>query len=293
MKVPVSVLKLTAGVPAVVTNCLLWVVALALLPPVVSLLALLAGLAILSLQASGVAERAAILLFAGARSPTPSEEAALRPLVARLAFLDIASGREVLVRRSVGPRTPPVQLLGHDALVVTPWVIEATHRSRLSLDEAVALNVHADARRRAEKPRAEVAMLALTLPARAIATLGYGVALAMAQVPLIRFAWAMRGLVGAVGVGQQAAAGRGAIAVFAGLVIALTYLVPAASRAKNARMEAVADAAVVRLGLGPVLAARIDRYGFPTSLERSQRLQAPAAATGPTEIPRHLELVRS
>lgn len=92
---------------------------------------------------------------------------------------------------------------------------------------------------------------------------------------------------------EQVAAGRAAVGVLAGAIVALTYLVPAASRVKNARVETAADIAVVRLGLGPVLAAMYDRHRLPTSPERSQRLQGPAAATGPTVIDRQLELVRS
>lgn len=293
MRVPLSVLKLTVEVPAVVGSCLLWAVAWALLPPALGLPALLAGVAVLGLLASGAGERTGIVLLAGARSLTPAEEASLRPFAARLASLDTALGREVLVRRSVGPRTPPAQLLGHDALVVTPWLIEAMHRGSLAFEEAAALVVHAQARRQAEKPRAEVAMLALTLPSRAIVTLGCGTVRAAAWVPAMRLAWAMRGLLGVVAVVQQAAAGRVVVGVLAGAVMALTYLVPSASRAKNARVDAAADTAVVRLRLGPVLAAMIDRHRLPISLERSQRLQRPMAATCPTETHPHLELVRS
>lgn len=293
MKVPTGVLKLTVGVPVVVASCLLWVVALALPPPALGLLAFLAGAAALALLVVGVGERMAILVLAGARRPTPGEEAALRTVAARLASLRIAAGREVLVRRSVRPRTPPAQLLGGDALVVTPWLIEAAHRGWLPLDETVALVVHADARRRVERPRAEVAMLALTLPSRAIVTLGHGVSRAVAWVPLLRFAWAVRCLVGGVAVIQQVAAGRGSLGVFVGVIVVLSYLVPAAARAHAVRVESAADAAVVRLGLGPALAATMDRYRVPLSLERSQRLHAHAPAARGTQGHRHLELFRN
>lgn len=53
MTVPMSVLKLTVGVPAVVASCLLWVVALALLPPTVAVLAFLAGVTVLVLPRRG------------------------------------------------------------------------------------------------------------------------------------------------------------------------------------------------------------------------------------------------
>lgn len=175
---------------------------------------------------------------------------------------------------------------------MTPWLVEAPARGRLGLDEAVALVVHADARHRAESPRAEVLMLAVTLPYRAIVTLAAGVAQAVTGVPFLRFAWAVRGMVGAIAVAQQATEGRTLVGVLAGVIVALTYLVPAASRAKATRVEEAADTAVVRHGLGPAYAEMMERYRLPVSADRLRRLRDP----GPVEVrPRvrpRLELVR-
>ncbi len=268
MTVPLSVLKLTVGFPAVVASCLLWVIALALVPPAVALLAFLAGVAVLVLFAVGVGECTAVRLLCASRSATPTEEQALAPLAARLAILGIARGREVLIRSRVGPRTPHAQLVGGGALVVTPWLVEAPARGRLSLDEAVAIVVHADARHRAENPRAEVLMLVVTLPYRGILAIAAVVANAVSWVPFLSFAWSVRGVVGVIAVAQQSAEGRPLLGVFAGTVVALTYLVPAASRAMAARVEAAADAAVVEHGLGPVLAHMLRRYRLPVTPER-------------------------
>jgi hypothetical protein len=286
-----SVLKLTIGVPAVLASAVLWMVGLALLPPVVALLAFLVGVVLLGLLAAGVGERTGVRVLAGARPATPGDEAALIPLVQRLGALDVARDREVLVRRSVGPQTPPAQLLGRGALVVTPWLIEAQHRGWLTLDEAVALVVHADARRHAENPRAEAAMLALTLPYRAVGALGLGIVRAFAWVPLMRFAWALRGVVAAVAVAQQVAVGRALLGILVGTIVALTHLIPAASRGKAARVEAAADAVVVRLGLGSVFALVMRRYRLPMTLERWQLLQVPPPAGGLTQMLPRLELV--
>ena len=56
-------------------------------------------------------------------------------------------------------------------------------------------------------------------------------------------------------------------------VIALTFLVPAAGRRVELRTEAEADQFVLSLGLGPVLAGLLRRYGHPMTLERMQRLE--------------------
>lgn len=292
MRVPMRVLKLVVGGPTVLASVLLWVVAFALLPPIVGLLAFVTGVGILGLLTVGVGERAAVRLLAASRRATPSEEEALAPLAARLAVLGIVRGREVLVRGGVGRRTPPAQLVGDGVLVVTPWLVEAPGRGWLSLDEAAALVVHADGRRMAERPRAEVAMLVLALPARAVVELGASVARGLDWVPFLRFAWLLRGVVGAVAVVQQIAAGRALLGIFAGVIVALTYLVPAAARAKVAMVEAAADGVVVRRGLGPAYAEMLERYRLPVSLERMQRLRR----RGPTEaqppVRPRLELVR-
>lgn len=278
MRVPMSVLKLIVGVPSVLASVLLWVVALALLPPIMGLLAFVTGAVIVGLLAVGVGERAAVRLLLAARRATPGEEEALALLVARLALLNIARGREVLVRGGVSRRTPPARLVGDGVVVVTPWLVESPGRGWLSLDAAVALVVHADGRRSAERPRAEVAMLVLALPPRAVVALGASVARGLDWVPFLRFAGSMRGVVGAVAVVQQIVGGRPLLGIFVGVIVALTYLVPAAARAKAARVEAVADDVVVRHGLGPAYAEMMERYGLPV-VDRMQRLRE----CGPTE----------
>lgn len=67
MRVPMSVLKLVVGVPTVLASVLLWVVAFALLPGIVGLLAFVMGVGILGLLTVGVGERAAVRLLAASR----------------------------------------------------------------------------------------------------------------------------------------------------------------------------------------------------------------------------------
>jgi hypothetical protein len=136
-------------------------------------------------------------------------------------------------------------------------------------------------------------MLAVTLPYRGIIGISVEVANAASWVPFLRSAWSVRGVVGVVAVAQQSAEGRPLLGVFAGTVVALTYLVPAASRAMAARVEAAADAAVVELGLGPVLPHMMRRYRLPVTLERSLRLGEPRPPEPRTADRPRLALVRS
>jgi hypothetical protein len=230
--------------------------------------------------------------LAGARPLAPAEAAAIGPLADRLAELEVADGRQWLVRRSVGPRTRPAELLGRTTLVVTPWLIEATYRGLLTVEEAAAVVVHAEGRWRCQRPRGELAVLVLTLPWRAAGVMARGVGQAAAWFPLVRFAWAVRGVVGVVAVVQQVQEGRAPLGVLAGTIVAMSYLVPAAARARAARVEEIADQAVVRHGLGVVLAGLLQRYRLPVSLARLQRLQAGHAPAGHRPGPDRLRLVR-
>jgi hypothetical protein len=61
---------------------------------------------------------------------------------------------------------------------------------------------------------------------------------------------------------------------------------PAADRRIELRTEAEADQVVLSLGLGPVLAGLLRRYGHPMTLERMQLLET--AAEQPQQPRLHL-----
>ncbi|SMX86909.1 hypothetical protein BSP109_02159 [Brevibacterium sp. Mu109] len=273
MKVPMSVLKATVGVPAIVASTLLWIIGLALAPPLCGLLGFTAGVVALVLLATGAAETAAARVLLGARTATAAEQTVFAPVLAHAAAPEASMAqRRLLVRQNVGARTPPVQLLGRESVVVTPWLIEATYRGWLGLDEAAALMVHAEGRHQAEARRCELAMLAWMLPWRALGGIARGIGRVTGWVPFIGFAWALRGVMGVVALVQQVDEGRPALGVLAASIVALTYLVPAANHAIARRVEAEADDLVVRRGLGPSMSAMLRRYRLPVSLERLHHL---------------------
>lgn len=273
MKIPMNVLKWAVGAPAIVASTLLWIIVLALAPPLVGLLGFLTGVVALVLLATGAGETDAVRLLAGARTATGAEQAVLAPVLAQAASPEGSMvQRRLLVRRTVGPRTPAVQLLGRETLAVTRWLIEATHRGWLGLDETVALVVHAEGRHRAEARRCEMAMWAWTLPWRAGGGLARGIGRVAGWVPFIGFAWALRGVIGVVALVQQIDEGRPALGILAGSIVALTYLMPAANRAIARQVETSADELVVSRGLGHPMSALLRRYRLPATVERLHHL---------------------
>jgi hypothetical protein len=278
MRAPMSVWKVTVMVPALLVSGLLWLMVLAVLPPALGLLGFLAGSALVAVLAIGGLEQQAVRLLTGPRAATEAERAVLAPLL----HTHGDTGLHVMlyVRRAPGDQAPPALVVGRSSLVVTPWLVEATYRGRISREEAAAIVAHAGARHDAGRHRLEVAVLAFTTPWRGILAVARRVGRVFGWFPFMRFAWSMRGVVGAVAVVQSVMEGRAPAGVLAGVFVALTYLVPAASRAREVELEAEADRQLVARGLGRPLAGLLRRLPAPVSIERLQGLE-----NRPTEQP--------
>lgn len=272
MRAPMSVLKVTVMVPALLVSALLWLMVLVVLPPAPALLGLLAGGALLGVLTAGGLEGQAVRVLTRSRAATEAEQATLAPILNAHGGTGL-SRVAVYVRRAPGVTTHTARVVGGSSLVVTPWLVEATYRGWISREEATAIVVHAGARHRAGRHRLEVAVLALTMPWRAIIAIARWVGRFFGWFPFMHFAWSIRGVVGAVAVVQSVMDGRAPAGILAGVFVALTYLVPASSRARERELEAEADRQLVARGLGRVLAGLLRRFQSPVSIERLQRLE--------------------
>lgn len=281
MKIPMTVLKATTFWPAALASFVLFVVVLALAPPFLSLPLVLAATALLVVLATGRLEEPTVKLMTGARTATVGEQHVMASVVDGLGRVGITE-LELLVRRRQRASTPAVTVLGRRSLVLTPGLVEAVDRGWVATEEVVALVAQAVAVRRARRPRAELAALVATSPWRAVVTVFRGVGAAFAWLPFMGIAWALRGVIAVICVLQSVVEGRAAVGLLGGAVIALTYLVPAAGRAVQARTEAIGDQFVVDRGLGGVLARFLTRYGHPTTLERLRHLEQPPPPAVPS-----------
>ncbi|MBS41583.1 MAG: hypothetical protein CMH83_00105 [Nocardioides sp.] len=272
MRFPMTVLRVVTLEPALLVSFVLTVVVCALLPPALGLLAFLAAAGVLIALAIGQLEVPAIAALTRSRPATAAELQVMAPVLAEL------GGRGVdvdalFVRRRQVPSIPVAMAIPDRAVVVTPGLVDAAYRGGVTAAEAAAAIAHAVGRRRAIRPRLELAVLAATTPWRLVVATFRGVGRAFAWLPFMRLAWTLRGVVGVICIVQSVAEGRAAPGILGGAVIALTYLVPAAGRRIEARSEAAADQLVVSLGLGSVLAGLLRRHGHPMTLERLQRLE--------------------
>lgn len=274
MRFPMTALRVVTLAPALLVSFVLTVVVCALLPPALGLLAFLAAAGVLVTLALGRFEVLAIAALTRSRPATAAELQVMGPVLAELG----GRGGEVdalFVCRRQGPSTPVAVAIAAGAVVVSPGLVDATYRGGVTAAEAAAAVAHTVGRRRAIRPRLELAVLAATTPWRLVVAAFRGVARAFAWLPFMRLAWTLRGVVWVICIVQSVAEGGAASGILGGAVIALTYLVPAASRRIEASAEAAADQLVVSMGLGSVLASLLRRHGPPITLERQQHLETP------------------
>jgi len=244
-----------------------------LLPPALGLVAFMAAGGVLVALALGQLQAPAVAALTRSRPATEAELRVMAPVLAELGGRGVDVGA-LFVRRIPRPSTPVAVAIGRRTVVVSPGLVEATYRGDVTGAEAAAALAHAVGRRQALRPRLELAVLAATTPWRLMVATFRGVGRAFAWLPFMRLAWTLRGVVGVICVVQSVAEGRAAPGLLGGAVIALTYLVPAAGRRIELRVEAEADRFVLALGLGPVLAGLLRRFRHPMTLGRMRPLEA-------------------
>lgn len=272
MRFPMTVLRAVTLAPALLVSFVLTVVVCALLPPTLGLVAFLAAGGMLVALALGQLQEPAVAALTGSRPATEAEVRVMAPALAELGARGVDVGA-LFVRRLQRPSTPVAVAIGRCAVVVNPGLVEATYRGGVTGAEAAAVLAHAVGRRQAIRPRLELAVLAATTPWRLLVGTFRSVGRTFAGFPFMALAWMLRGVVGVVCVAQSVAEDRAWAGLLGGVVIALTYLVPAAGRRIELHTEATADQFVLSLGLGPGLAGLLGRLGHPMTLERMQRLE--------------------
>lgn len=293
MRVPTGVWRAMTHVVAVGSSALLLLVLMAVLPSGLGSVVLLGVIVIVGLLAGSVCQGPAVRLLTGSGRATDAE------LQVLWTVHDLVQLRVLVCRRPPGTGSPVV-FMGRFA-VVSAVLVEGLQRGWVSAQEMTALVVHARAYHRvASVRRGEVAIAAVETPWRLVVEVVCWVGRAFAWMPLGRLAWRMRGVVALVCLVQSMTEGRTWTGLLGAAVIALTYLVPAGSRAVGARATAAGDAEAVAAGLGGVLVEVLDRSGRWLPVERRQRLQVPPSS-GPSPVTgqvapgpaRHLHLVRS
>ena len=203
-----TVLRVVTLGPALLVSFVLAVVVCALLPPALGLVLFLAAAGRAGRAGAGPArgagDRGADQVAArdGGRVPGDGAGAGRAGWPWRRRRLAVRASSAAAAVRRWRWRS------GRRAVVVTPGLVEATYRGGVTGAEAAAVLAHAVGRRRAIRPRLELAVLAATTPWRMVVATFRGVGRAFAWLPFMRVAWTLRGVVGVICVVQSVAEGR-------------------------------------------------------------------------------------
>ena len=220
-------LKTAVVVPNALIGLMLSVVFLGLLPPVLALAVFCSGTVLSILLAAGIGESAAVRILHQARPLTPDET---RRSAACLAIVTAGTTpSSVQIRVATGRL--PVRTAGPHHLVISPDVLDAHRHGRTTERQLATLLLQGVGRLRVGHTRLDLVWRLWTFPWDALRSAAVSIGRQLGWVPLTSFAWNVRLVVGALAVVLEAQAGRWPSSTTIAVVLALTYLMPLASRA--------------------------------------------------------------
>ena len=222
-----ALIKTAAALPHLIIASLLWLVFIAALPPTLEVGVTVLGASALVLLAVGVAEGPAVRILRAGRRPTPEEARRLMvPLRLVADWVDVSG-----IQLRVVAHGRPVDAAGRRQILLAQEVVDSYLAGRVTDGDVAALIVHGIGRLRWGRTRFDLACLLWTVPWDLIRGLVVGTGRLLAWVPLGRFAWQTRVIVGAIAVVLETQGGRWPSALIIAAFIALTYLIPPWGRA--------------------------------------------------------------
>jgi hypothetical protein len=167
------------------------------------------------------------VILRAARRPTPEEARRLVvPLRLVAEHVDVSGIQFRMVAHS-----RPVDAAGRRHILVAQEVVDAYLAGRMSDRAVAALIFHGIGRLGWGRTHFDLTGLLWTVPWDLVRGLVIGTARLLAWVPLGRFAWHTRVIVGAIAVVLETQAGRWPSSLTIATFIALTYLIPSWGRA--------------------------------------------------------------
>lgn len=263
-------LKAVAVAPACLFSAGLVCLVAAALPPTAAAAFSTFGLMLAGMSAAGRFEPEAIRVLHRARVPVAWEERVLGPAVAMLCHRGL--GPPVIRLYVAAGERVSVWACGRRGVVVTRGLVLALSEGRIQDEEVAALMAHAVGVHAAGSGRFDLPIEVSTLPWRLVGVPFLRFGRVLTSLPLLAFAWRLRGVVVAIALVQAAADGR---VTGIGPLVVLTlvsYAAPASARAFARRVDDAADRFVVEHDLGPPWAELLRRQ--PPSARSLERLHA-------------------
>lgn len=273
-----GLLKAAVVVPDLIISTLIGFVLLAASPPGVAV-GFLAGLLLVSLViAFGRVEGVVVRILHAAHRPTAFEA---RHLAGPLRLVVNRCGRGDL-GILVGGGGESVSAAGRHRVILHRGVVDALIAGRISGAEAAALISHGVGRLRLGQPRLDLLATLWTLPWDFLRGLFAGIGQRLSWVPLGRFAWQTRFVVGTIAVVLETQGGRWPSPIVIALFLALSYLMPLQRQAWQREQREAADHHAAELGFAEPLVRFLRRLPRDADLEdRLDPLVAPTRHPSP------------
>ncbi|MDP3892665.1 hypothetical protein [Nocardioides sp.] len=275
MRTSAKLIRLCAVVPSGLAGSFVAVMGLGFLPDL-GLVAALAGTVVVSLVlACGVWEAPVVRVFGFARGLRQGERAALASTLALLKVLDLEPQRVVMRLTDTGG--VPATWIGRRTVVVEPTLVQGLYEHRLTREGAAAAIGHAVASQRIGPSRFDLAARLWAFPLTLLYVVIRQIARAFSWVPASGFAWQMRFVIGVIVVVQGfQPGGDPAIGIATGILIAISYVAPAADRYWRRVVERASDRIVALAGLAGSMVDYAQWQDGADSLERVHRISAAA-----------------
>lgn len=215
-------LKSAVVIPDLIIASLLWLVIIALLPPVAGFVLTVGGLVMGAALAAGLGEDLTVRVLYRARRATPAEAPRLAVALRIATHRLDADG----VRLRIVSHGPPVGTAGRQHVLLRRDVVAAYCTNQITAPQVAALIAQGIGRLRHGRTRFDLLWTVWTIPWDLIRGLAHAIGRRLAWIPLVQFAWPIRIVVGTIAVILETQAGRGPSAIIIGIVLVLSYLMP-------------------------------------------------------------------
>lgn len=271
MRTSTKMIRLCAVVPAALAGSFVAIMALGFLPDAGLVGAFAGTLAVSLVLACGLWESPAARVFGFARGLRAGEQGAIAPVLALLKMIDLEPGRVLLrLTDTGGAQATPI---GRRTVIVEPTLVQGLYERRLTHEDAAAVIAHAVASQRVGPARFDLAARLWAFPWTILYAIVRQVARAFSWVPAAGFAWHLRIVIGVIVVVQGfQPGGNPRIGIATGVLVALSYIAPAANRAWRAVVERDADRIVALAGLAGSMVHYAQWQDGADSLERVHRI---------------------
>ena len=281
MRTSTKVIRVGVVVPAGLAGSFVAVIGLGFLPDAGLVLAFLGTLVVSLVLACGRLEAPATRLFGFARGLRPGQRAVLEPTLAVVEKLGLAPG-EVLVRLNDTDGLPATPI-GRATVIVEPWLVQSLYQRRLTTADAATVIGHAVASQRVGPSRFDLVARLWAFPWTLVFVIRQ-IVRACSWVPAGGLAWHLRIVMGVVAVYQGfQVGGDPRLGVATGVLVAISYIAPAADRTWRAVVERDADLVLARRGLAEPLIRFVQWRQGVDSMERAHRIRV--AVAGPLAAP--------